>query len=574
MSKRIYYSLIVFLIFLAIFIRFYRLASLPPSLYWEEVALGYDAYSILKTAHDHHNHYLPLLAFESFGDWKPSLYFYSIIPSIVLFGLNEFAVRVPAAIAGVLIVIFTAKIAALIFINNSRKSFNYQQKITLLTLFITATTPWAVIFSRAAWEVNLATALLIMGLYFALKFLYLNLNQELKLFKTRFLLIACLLILISMYAYHSNRLTAPLLLVIFLVQLFFQKKTYSLLKIWQLFKKNILILVLILFQIFLLTIPLLINLQKTEIKQRFQETSIFYDLKIIEESNHRIAAENCSLLAKIFYHRYLLFFREITTNFFEHFSLNFLFISGDLNPRHSIQDTALFYYSDFFLLLIAIFLLIKKKNPFKFILIAWLIIAILPASISYAHPHALRSLAAMPVFVLLISFALTEIIIFFSKNKKGSFLIILFFFIRMIEILLFFYSAINIYPKKYAQEWQYGYQELITEVNKLVNDYPDNQIYISREAGRPAMYYWFYSETDPRLVQLEDKYVKKDQGEFLDFKNIIFFDQLTEIKSQSILAASPQTIQSLQSGLNIQFETIKIIKNPNQENIWEIILIK
>ena len=97
-----------FIIFvLAVFLRFYKLSSNPPSLYWEEAALGYDAYSILKTGKDFHGNKFPLVAFESFGDWKPSLYFYTLVPSIALFGLNEFAVRFPSAFFGSLTVLLT-----------------------------------------------------------------------------------------------------------------------------------------------------------------------------------------------------------------------------------------------------------------------------------------------------------------------------------------------------------------------------------------------------------------------------------------------------------------------------------
>ena len=41
------------------------------------------------------------------GDYKPPLYIYAVVPSIWVFGLNEFAVRFPSAIAGTLLVIVT-----------------------------------------------------------------------------------------------------------------------------------------------------------------------------------------------------------------------------------------------------------------------------------------------------------------------------------------------------------------------------------------------------------------------------------------------------------------------------------
>ncbi|MFH2061503.1 MAG: phospholipid carrier-dependent glycosyltransferase, partial [Candidatus Beckwithbacteria bacterium] len=93
------------IVFLAIFLRFVNLGSNPPSLYWEEAALGYDAYSILKTGKDFHGNPWPLVAFESFGDYKPSLYFYTTVPFIALFDLTPLAVRFPSALFGSLTVL-------------------------------------------------------------------------------------------------------------------------------------------------------------------------------------------------------------------------------------------------------------------------------------------------------------------------------------------------------------------------------------------------------------------------------------------------------------------------------------
>src|SRR3989344_1223720 len=85
------------IILLAFFLRIYKLGSVPPSLYWDEASLGYNAYSILKTARDEHGKFLPLTNFAAFGDYKPPGYIYAAVPSIAIFGLNEFAIRFPSA---------------------------------------------------------------------------------------------------------------------------------------------------------------------------------------------------------------------------------------------------------------------------------------------------------------------------------------------------------------------------------------------------------------------------------------------------------------------------------------------
>ena len=88
-------NLILLLIMaLAFWLRFYKLTQAPPSLYWEEVALGYDAYSLLKTGKDHRGNSWPIVYLESYMDFKSLLYSYTLILSMAIFGLNNFKVPI------------------------------------------------------------------------------------------------------------------------------------------------------------------------------------------------------------------------------------------------------------------------------------------------------------------------------------------------------------------------------------------------------------------------------------------------------------------------------------------------
>jgi len=97
------HSLLVATLILASFLRLYHLGTNPPSLDWDEASLGYNAYSLLKTGADEYGNTWPL-SIRSFNDYKPPLYTYLTIPAVALFGLSEFAVRLPSALAGVIAV--------------------------------------------------------------------------------------------------------------------------------------------------------------------------------------------------------------------------------------------------------------------------------------------------------------------------------------------------------------------------------------------------------------------------------------------------------------------------------------
>lgn len=102
-SKRVRLLLFIIVIF-GSFWRLYQLPNWPSGLTPDEAAQAYSAYSILKTGRDEWGVRLPL-NLRSFGDYKPPLQTYLMIPSIATFGLNEFALRLPNAILSSLSII-------------------------------------------------------------------------------------------------------------------------------------------------------------------------------------------------------------------------------------------------------------------------------------------------------------------------------------------------------------------------------------------------------------------------------------------------------------------------------------
>ena len=496
MKKHFFLVIFTLIVALGVGLRLYGITEFPPSPYWEEVALGYDAYSILETGKDHHGNSFPVVAFESFGDWKPSLYFYILVPFIKFFGLTTLAIRLPAVLSGISIVIGIGVLIRYLVKEKDR------DKMQLMAMAITAISPWAIQFSRAGWEVNLATALILWGVVLFIKELEGNKNKLISLIGS------VVLLSLSMYSYHSARVVAPLLGA-GLALIWIQKKQK---RITQLIIPTLVALILV--------SPIIISLGKNQTTQRFAETSIFSDLTIIEESNLRKEQVNNSFLGKVIYHRYVLFGKEVLINFFNHFQGDFLFISGDKNPRHSIQYMGTFYHFEAAFLILGAYALFSRKIKYRWFLLWWLVIGLIPASLSKNTPHALRILPTLPIWIVIISLGIREILEMFGGYKKT--LAVLIALIYLGELSMFWRFYYKIYPQIYANEWQYGYQEKILEIEALRLQNPDQIINVSRKDGRPAMYYWFYTKTDPREVQLENKTAKKDQGEFLEFKNLRF----------------------------------------------------
>ena len=61
---------------LALGLRVWALGSMPPGLDTDEAAIGYNAYSLLRSGRDEYGEPWPFL-FQSFGEWKRPVYIYA-----------------------------------------------------------------------------------------------------------------------------------------------------------------------------------------------------------------------------------------------------------------------------------------------------------------------------------------------------------------------------------------------------------------------------------------------------------------------------------------------------------------
>jgi len=460
--------------------------------------LGYDAYSVLKTGKDHHGTAFPLVAFESFGDWKPSLYFYTTALVEALFGLNVFAVRLSSALSGIGSVLLCYLIAKTIFKNKARASW-----IAFSSGLLLALSPWHLLISRVGFETNLAFFLSTLGLYLFLNFI--NSDKKINIV----LMGAMLSWGLSLYAYHSNRMFIPLL--IFSLCIWFNKEVRASVKP---FLGSSLLFVLI-------TLPIFLQLNNPQVRQRFAETSALNSLEPILASNAAIEKAGNTRFAKIIYHRYRYYGKIILNNYLSHFNFNYLFVTGDGNRRHStgMNGQLLIIYLP--LVLIGLIGVLKNRDKQFVPVFIFTLLAPLPSAITISTPHALRSLPMVLGLSLLAGYGWYILTYQFSQLKlvkRGIMGII--FIILIIDFFQFWRYYQTDYRTEYASQWQYGYQELMSYVNQVQDKY--DSIVISRELGRPAMFYWFFNQIDPVAVQAWNNISLKDQGEYLVFKNLYF----------------------------------------------------
>lgn len=527
----------ILIMLLAIILRFYQLGWVPTSIDWDEAALGYNAYSVLKTGRDEYGAFLPL-TFRSFDDYKPPLYIYLTVPSIAIFGLNEFAVRFPSAIIGVLTVIATFFLVRELF---GRKS------LAFLSMFLMAVSPWSLQFSRVAFESNLALGTVVIGATFFI----IGVKRIPILF-----LCSAVFFALSLYAYHSTRVFAPLLLIGLVI----------------VFRKELLVIRKYVFAAIIIGViisfPLVGILTSKEGQLRLKGVSAFADQTgLLRRNIVKIEEDQKSefLGGKLFHNRRITYVITLFQNYISHFKPNWLFVTGDLN-RHHVPDMGMLYLVELPFILAGIYFLISDKKinlKGKKIIFWWFLIAPIAAAPTTQVPHSIRTLSFLPTWHVFTAFG---IILLYDMIKGKRILskvlpsiIITFFLANFVYYLHQYYIHMSY---EYSFDWQYGYREIADEVKKLEPKY--EKVIISPKLDQPHMFFLFYLKYDPQKY-LEEGGTKSSGFKDLEHKfgkyEFRFFDFSKESERQKYLfVGTPDEIP-------IGQKTIKTIYHPNGDKV-------
>lgn len=473
MKKILPTLLIIGIVLFALFLRTNKISSLPPALSWDEVSIGYNAYSTLKTGHDEHGRFFPIDTFVAYGDYKPPLAIYLTVPFVAVFGLNELSVRLPSALFGTLTVLMTYFLVKELF----KKSKN--PALPLVSAALLAVSPWHINLSRAGFEANIALFFIVLGVYFIL------LARE----KQKYWYVAWLPFAASVYTFNSARYFTPLFAIVLCI---FVRKDIQ--KHWKTFIIGVIVALICL-------LPIIPHLVSKEARLRFTEVNIFTDNSVVETANERIAYDGNSMIGKILHNRRVGFALSYLRHFSDNLQPSFLFIQGDGNPKFSTRVVGQLYIVEAPLLAIGILSMFAAYPQVAWILLFWIVLAIVPAATARETPHALRILNSLPTWQIFIAFGIVSLVEFTAQirhtyNKICRYLLVtILLAVYGFSIGYYLHNYYSHYAVKYSGEWQYGYREGIQFAKTIENNY--DTIYLSSTIGRPYMYTLFYTGYDP-----------------------------------------------------------------------------
>lgn len=471
---------ILIILLLAALLRFYHLGSNPPSLNWDEAAVGWNANTIFHTRRDEYGTRLPL-SFKSFGDYKAPVYIYLTAPIVGLFGLNPVSVRLVSVLAGIasvyLIYLLCLKIG------------NWKLGITAAALL--SVTPWHVILSRPAFEPNLALFFIILGTYFFLKALQ----------KPFYFTLCVFSFTLSLYTYHSPKIFVP----IFLLGLSFVYRHLLLskkLRIWLLIS---------VFLGLITLIPLIKEAWLSNSTARFQGTSVFYDQQGIKQPL------KLPLISQIF------------KNYFIHYSPAYLFFGSSNLPRLELRTIGpLLLIEAPFLFIGLIYLLKNKRKPWAQFLLWWLVIGPIPAMIGKEVPHPLRAYNLLPPLIIITALGIH----FLVRSYQKVLIIIILLAVNAGFFINHYFSA---YPVYSAPDWQYGYQQAVVFARQ--NEDQVDKIIFTSHYGQPHIFAYFYQNREPLSVfwGAMSKYLFRDikWDEDKNLENMLIVGSAKEIPADS-----------------------------------------
>ena len=514
--------------------RFYQIQTNPPSLNWDEVSHGYNAYSILKTGADEWGARFPLI-FKAFGDYKLPVYIYLTAIPVYFLGLTPIAVRLVSVLAGTL-AIPAIYLLVVQLLNN--------KKIGLLAALLLAISPWHYFISRPALEANLALTLIIFGFWALLKALK----------NPKFYLLSSILLGLSLHTYNVARVFVPLLLLAFFY--IYRPKIR--------FKATHLIPIAILGLSLSMVVYQVFSGVGTA---RYSKLAILSDSAVYQLGQARSNSPLPPVLAKLRYNRPLYFVTKVTNYYLSYFSPKFIYQSQGAQYQFSIPGKNLFTLPVTILALIGgIWLLLSPRHSARvplsgglsrIFLFSWLLLSPVAAALTADPPQALRPNPMIPVVIIFASIGTYWIINLFKKHHWAQKAVLAsIIFSCLLGYIRYLNSYHGTYPKTYSWSWQYGYQQAIEYVEKNSQNY--NNVIFTKHYGEPHIFYAFFTKLNPLVIQPGGNNIRFEQSDWFwtDKINNIYFVNDWEI---------PRIIEDtmpLESGGEVSFKNSLLIVSP------------
>ncbi len=473
---------IILVLLIGAFFRLYNLGGVPPQPTVDEVSIGYNAYSLIKTGADEYGYQTPILL-RAYDDWRPALYVYLVLPFVHLFGLNVEAVRLPSVLLSILTIFAVYLLVKELFKKDTNKDY-----IALITALLFSISPWDIFISRLGHEVNasFSFSFLIFGVLFFLRFV--NGNKWNLVFSSIFFAL-------SFNSYQSTKIVVPILVATFACLYF--KKVFE--------DKRVLVISLLIGV--LISLPMLITTFDSNSLIRFKGTNLlnhseFYFEKTIDRYAKDVADND--LLGIMFDNKKVASLNLVAHAYLSHLSPVWLFVNEN-GEQFKAPGIGLLYLFELPLIVLGLLFLSRYKITGKNIIfiVVWGLAAIIPGAITtgYAHPMRIFNVLPLPQLFCALGIIFTYL---FIKNlfwrKAYALLVSL---VIVLFSIWFFHSYFVLVPRELSKHFQYGVIKALDVAQKLDRENNYDRVVVSNRDRlfESYMFYLYKNKYDPLKYQ-------------------------------------------------------------------------
>ncbi|MBI3103910.1 glycosyltransferase family 39 protein [Candidatus Daviesbacteria bacterium] len=461
--------ILIIILILGLVLRGIDINNNPPALYGDELTITLDSYSLLKSGQDQLGNPYPL-TFQM-GAGRPAGYVYVSIPFVAIFGPDALGVRMLSILSGLGIILLLYSLGKRLF----------SEKAGLAVAFLTAVSPWDISLSRGGFEAHFALFLALLGLFLLMKakehpllyiFSALSFGATLHTYPTY--KVSLLLFLPLMFWYEGG------------MKRIIQNKYFSVATV-----TFIVLSALAFSQTFI-----------GGSEKRFSDINIFSQGQLKDAIEQKINLERTITktppeLSRYFHNKGVEYTKVFIENYLQNFSMDFLVLHGDRNPRHNMATMGQIYFADIILMFVGLLAFWGRYKKVLLFFILWIILSPIPTAM-IDLPHALRSSFMLLPLLLLSALGLLAVL-----NQKKKILLFLIFTVFIIQFAFFIQKLYFLSPNEYSNFWSYS-ARIASEI-AIENKDKFNYILLSDKINDIEFAYPVYGKIDPQAVISQNK---------------------------------------------------------------------
>lgn len=486
---RQYKVILLIIIVVSVFLRIYRLSSIPEGFHADEAAFGYNAYSILKTGKDEYGKSYPLIL-RSFDDYKGAIYAYLTIPFIAFNGLNEWSVRIVSVMVGLLFIGVIYKLVYEIIEN---------KQIACIAAFIFSLSPISIFLSRVQSDPLVANLFLHTGLLFYIRYIKTN--------KIILFVLGAILFCLAIFTHQAVAVLQILML--------------SVIFTWKYRKMNIEVKITSLILFIIITLLSIVSFASSA--RRYNELSFIKNpiatIPLTAGIYEDGILHSPVYITRIFHNKVIQSFNYLVETFGKYWSIQFLFLEARQPLREFVHGFGFFHLIELPLLIYGIYIGFRRYRFVATPLTIWMILGSIAISMAVDETPNIHRFyyISLPLYIF-IALAIQKILYMkfriLSYSLKG---IIFLVGIYTISIVAYIHGLFIHQPTHQPYFRGYAYKELVYKLQSIKNDY--RNIFFTTGQSSPYIYYLFYSRYDPQKYQAIGS-PRDFEGSVID--NIIF----------------------------------------------------